>query len=160
MAASMRKKYDKYWENIKNINFLLYVAIVLDPHYILRYIMFSFKQVYENSKAEELIAMVMATLTKLYKHYFQKDTSANVAKPSVSQTFEEMDVEEEDASKSFSFQYKKHLEETESLENKSEVDRFLTENCEGLGNAKFDILAWWKLNSHKYQILSQIARLF
>ena len=69
MAASMRKKYDKYWENIKNINFLLYVVIVLDPHYKLRYIMFSFKQVYENSKAEELIAMVMATLTKLYKHY-------------------------------------------------------------------------------------------
>ena len=69
MAASMRKKYDKYWENIKNINFLLYVAIVLDPHYKLRYIMFYFKQVYENSKVEELIAMVKATLTKLYKHY-------------------------------------------------------------------------------------------
>ena len=70
-------------------------------------------------------------------HYLQKDTSANVAKPSVSQTFEEMDAddEEEDASKSFAFQYKKHLEETESLENKSEVDRFLTKNCEGLGNA-------------------------
>ena len=69
MAASMRKKYDKYWENIKNINFLLYVAIVLDPHYKLRYIMFYFKQVYENSKVEELTAMVKATLIKLYKHY-------------------------------------------------------------------------------------------
>ena len=69
MAASMRKKYDKYWENIKNINFLLYVAVVLDPRYKLRYIMFYFKQVYENSKVEELTAMVKATLTKLYKHY-------------------------------------------------------------------------------------------
>ena len=123
--------------------------------------MFSFKQVYVNSKAEELTAMEKATLTKLYKHYLQKDTSANVAKPSVSQTFEmDVDDEEEDASKLFAFQYKKHLEEAKSLENKSEVDRFLTENCEGLGNAEFDILAWWKLNSHKYQILSQIARLF
>ena len=69
MAASMRKKYDKYWENIKNINFLMYVAVVLDPRYKLRYIMFYFKQVYENSKVEELTAMVKATLTKLYKHY-------------------------------------------------------------------------------------------
>ena len=47
----------------------------------------------------------------------------------------DVDDEEEDASKLFAFQYKKHLEETESLENKSEVDRFLTKNCEGLGNA-------------------------
>ena len=152
MATSMRKKYDKYWENIKNINFLLYVVVVLDPCYKLRYIMFSFKQVYENSKAEELTTMVKATLTKLYEHYLQKDTSANVVKPSVSQTFEEMDVddEEEDSSKTFAFPYKKHLEEVESQENKSEVDSFLPENCEGLGNAEFDILAWWKLNSHKY----------
>ena len=65
MAASMRKKHDKYWENIKNINFLLYVAIVLDPRYKLRYIMFYFKQVYENSKVEELTAMVEAKLKKI-----------------------------------------------------------------------------------------------
>ena len=38
-----------------------------------------------------------------------------------------VDDEEEDASKSFAFQYKKHLEDAESLENKSEMDRFLTE---------------------------------
>ena len=88
--------------------------------------------------------MVKATLTKLYEHYFQNDTSANVAKPNVSQTFEEMDVydEEEDASKSFAFQCKKHLEEAESLESKSKVERFLTENCKDLGNDEFDILAW------------------
>ena len=88
--------------------------------------------------------MVKATLTKLYEHYLQNDTSANVAKPNVSQTFEEMDVydEEEDASKSFAFQCKKHLEEAESLESKSEVERFLTENCKDLGNDEFDILAW------------------
>ena len=52
-----------------------------------------------------------------------------------------VDDEEEDSSKSFAFQYKKHLEEAKSLENKSEVDSFLIENCEGLGNAEFDILA-------------------
>ncbi|XP_075656443.1 zinc finger BED domain-containing protein RICESLEEPER 2-like [Castanea sativa] len=51
MVASMGRKYDKYWENVKNINFLLYIAVVLDPHHKLRYILFSFKQVYENSKA-------------------------------------------------------------------------------------------------------------
>ncbi|KAL8116004.1 hypothetical protein AgCh_022482 [Apium graveolens] len=31
MANRMRDKYNKYWDNMDNINFLLYVAVVLDP---------------------------------------------------------------------------------------------------------------------------------
>src|SRR5262249_46920155 len=30
IAVSMKLKFDKYWDNLNNINFLLYVAIVLD----------------------------------------------------------------------------------------------------------------------------------
>ncbi|KAK9272645.1 hypothetical protein L1049_003021 [Liquidambar formosana] len=70
----------------------------------------------------------------------------------------EVDENEEDASKLWAFQCKKHLEEEDSIENKSEVERFLAENCEDPNNSGFDILVWWKLNSHKYWILSQIAR--
>lgn len=43
---------------IISINFLLYI-VVLDPHHILRYILFSFKQVYENSQLEELQVTTM-----------------------------------------------------------------------------------------------------
>lgn len=43
---------------IISINFLLYI-VVLDPHHILRYILFSFKQVYENSQSEELQVTTM-----------------------------------------------------------------------------------------------------
>ncbi|XP_074362487.1 zinc finger BED domain-containing protein RICESLEEPER 2-like [Apium graveolens] len=31
MANRMKDKYDKYWDNMENTNFLLYVAVVLDP---------------------------------------------------------------------------------------------------------------------------------
>lgn len=31
IALSMKAKYDKYWDNLDNMNVLLYVALVLDP---------------------------------------------------------------------------------------------------------------------------------
>lgn len=41
---------------------------------------------------------------------------------------------------------------------KNEVDKFLAENCESTDDEKFDILSWWKNNSTRYRILSQVAR--
>lgn len=38
MATSMKAKYDKYWDNIDNMNYQLYVAVVLDPRNKLRYV--------------------------------------------------------------------------------------------------------------------------
>uniref|UniRef100_A0A803KUP1 BED-type domain-containing protein n=1 Tax=Chenopodium quinoa TaxID=63459 RepID=A0A803KUP1_CHEQI len=31
MASGMKKKHDKYWENVDNVNLLLYIAVILDP---------------------------------------------------------------------------------------------------------------------------------
>lgn len=31
MTEKMRAKYDKYWGNIKNMNILIFVVVVLDP---------------------------------------------------------------------------------------------------------------------------------
>jgi hypothetical protein len=33
MAKEMKVKYDKYWGNFEKINWLLFVAVVLDPQY-------------------------------------------------------------------------------------------------------------------------------
>ena len=33
MAVEMKKKYDKYWGSMDNINLMLFVAVVLDPRY-------------------------------------------------------------------------------------------------------------------------------
>ncbi|GKB51176.1 zinc finger, BED-type containing protein [Tanacetum coccineum] len=46
MAASMKDKYDKYWDNIDNINFLLYVAVLLDPRNKLFYLDYYLGQIY------------------------------------------------------------------------------------------------------------------
>nr|KAJ0220731.1 hypothetical protein LSAT_V11C200070700 [Lactuca sativa] len=46
MATSMKTKFDRYWEDIDNMNFLLHVAVVLDPRFKLRYISFCIETIY------------------------------------------------------------------------------------------------------------------
>jgi hypothetical protein len=38
MASKMRRKYEKYWGDPKNINVLLLIAVVLDPQYKMDYV--------------------------------------------------------------------------------------------------------------------------
>jgi hypothetical protein len=41
--------------------------------------------------------------------------------------------------------------------NKSEFEKYLGEDTE-LEDTKFDILAWWKVNSSRFPVLAQLAR--
>ncbi|KAL4313451.1 hypothetical protein GQ457_01G016460 [Hibiscus cannabinus] len=43
-------------------------------------------------------------------------------------------------------------------ENKLELDKYLTKDEEENNSATFDLLLWWKVNSPRYHILSQMAR--
>ena len=60
-ACRMKKKFAKYWENFSNVNYLLHVAIVLDPRYKMKYVKFCFEQVYEASEAVTKNALVEST---------------------------------------------------------------------------------------------------
>ena len=48
--------------------------------------------------------------------------------------------------------FKKHLTNT-----KSEVDKYLLESFGDVLDENFDILAWWKVNSPRYRVLSRVA---
>ncbi|XP_042974657.1 cysteine-rich receptor-like protein kinase 10 [Carya illinoinensis] len=54
-------------------------------------------------------------------------------------------------------QFKQELQSEDSLESRSEVDRYLAEKCEDEGD-NFDLLNWWKVNSVRYRIFSKVAR--
>ena len=43
------------------------------------------------------------------------------------------------------------------MESKSELDRYLLESFEEPDVEDFDILMWWKINSSRYRVISQIA---
>ena len=69
MTQRMNLKYDKYWGTVDRINLMLFVAIVVDRRYKLKYVEFWFKQWYDKEKANELGLRVQDALNRLYKHY-------------------------------------------------------------------------------------------
>ncbi|GJY55911.1 zinc finger, BED-type containing protein [Tanacetum coccineum] len=88
MALSMKDKYDKYWDNFDSMNFLLHVALVLDPRNKLYYLKYCLGLIYKEpeeseedvfesddedlSKRGQVVKRVKSTLTELYKHYKMK----------------------------------------------------------------------------------------
>ena len=62
-----------------------------------------------------------------------------------------------DCIKSYNNRFKQHLADEDNVESKSKLARYLLESSEDPDVEDFDILKWWKMNSSKYQVLSQIA---
>ena len=60
--------------------------------------------------------------------------------------------------KSYNDRFKQHLVDEDSVEYKYELDRYLLESSKDADVEDFDILMWWKTNSSRYRVLSQIAR--
>ncbi|PWA36281.1 hypothetical protein CTI12_AA601430 [Artemisia annua] len=79
MAASMKDKYDKYWDNINTINFLLYVAVLLDPRNKLFYLDYCLGQIYgmNSDKTKAMSMKVVETLNELFQHYKMKEDRLN-----------------------------------------------------------------------------------
>ncbi|KAK9293198.1 hypothetical protein L1049_021187 [Liquidambar formosana] len=66
MAAGMKRKFEKYWGNFDNSNMLLYVAVVLDPRYKLKFVKFWVGTCYEANKGKELLKKIKDALTRLH----------------------------------------------------------------------------------------------
>ena len=70
MAIETKKKYDKYWGSIDNINLMLFVAVVLNLRYRLKYVKFWFREWYEKDKGDAMNSKVRDAV-KLSKWSFE-----------------------------------------------------------------------------------------
>ncbi|XP_030958836.1 zinc finger BED domain-containing protein RICESLEEPER 2-like [Quercus lobata] len=66
MATKMESKFDKYWGKGDKMNYLLYVAVILDPRKKLRFLKFCFSEIDGNEVADVMVELVRDTLVKLY----------------------------------------------------------------------------------------------
>ena len=141
MVDYMKNKFEKYWGNFDNMNHLLYVGLVLDPRYKLRYLEYCFGTLYERQKVVDMVGRVKAVLKDLYKSYTQNQVGSSSAsvvaqaqgrKPNGSMEGDDSSVVDAKAMRMMGF--KKYLKGIDSSNTKLEVD-------------DFDILAWWKVNS-------------
>ena len=140
MAQRMKLKYDKYWGSVDRINPMLFMAIVVDPKYKLKYVKFWFKQWYDKEKADELGLRVKEALNRLYKHYSGAIGTPFGASANASETseFGSSDVAAmssmlsgfggaEERMKRYNNIYKQQLENEDSVECKYELDRYFLE---------------------------------
>ena len=97
---------------------------------------------------------VKAILVDLYNAYAQNQVGSSSASAAaqaqcqnLSGSMEGDDSSVVDVKAMRMMGFKKDLKVIESSNTKLEVDKYLLESCEDVLDEKFDILAWWKVNS-------------
>ena len=145
MAKIMMTKHKKYCGDQDTQNFLLYVAIVLDPRFQLKYVRFCLGRLYDVEEAGNFTIKVKETLLRLFENYMNVDEDVEVVHNVGSSINEDVNVDlmvVDDMLDDLTSQFKKHLEEKGGVERKNEVERYLGENCEDSNDFKLDILGW------------------
>ncbi|KAH9672415.1 BED-type domain-containing protein [Citrus sinensis] len=171
MAEKMEQKFAKYWgDSFDQVNMLLFVANVLDPRCKLEFVTFFFSSMYEPQKVEELKSNINELLMKLYNSYIGGSDVRNSGGVCFSDIHDgsssggggggsgggpSSSIMSIDLFSSFKMMKQSS---NDDISSKNDVEKYLTDANESTSNAHFDILTWWKLNGHRYPILSQIAK--
>ncbi|KAM3201087.1 hypothetical protein P3L10_033450 [Capsicum annuum] len=162
MAKKMKVKFDRYWGDFSDMNMLLFVAVVLDPRYKMKYVEFLFKKYYNFVEGCAKSDKVRDTLTSLYAHYKSSisGTTSSIFETSFESVGDQTSVISEiNAMNNYNMwqsQWGKYLEKENDVDDKSDLDKYLKDDVEKIKD--FNILTWWKASSEKYPIVSRIAR--
>ena len=129
-----------------NIYLMLFVAVVLNPRYRLKYVKFWFRECYGKDKGDAMSSKVRDALKRLYVEKVGQNgvlsssgsgaSLSRDSRPSVGNALLS------DRIKSYNNRFKQHLADKDSVENKSKLDRYLLESSEDPDMEDFDILMW------------------
>ncbi|KAL0423628.1 UNVERIFIED_CONTAM: putative AC transposase [Sesamum radiatum] len=165
MSKRMKQKFDKYWGSIEKMNMVIYYAVILDPRYKLEYIEFSFDTLYEDVTQcllmKEKVKIGMVELFNTYKGMHESSgssiSSSSLSNPISSAKLASTTCLDMTSRTCMQERFQKFKTGGKSDVVKSELDKYLGEDLE-VFQKEFDILNWWKVNSHRFPILSKIAR--
>ncbi|BFG32438.1 hypothetical protein CerSpe_187120 [Prunus speciosa] len=153
----MKKKFDKYWGNIQEVNQVLIVVVVLDPRYKMDYIQYSFDELEsDDSKVTMMVEGMKDLLIKMYEAYKKEEPAAAQSTAEVNvQSGREVRVECNDPRLK---KFARTRKDRAVVQIKNEVDKYLLEAAQDPEIADFDLLDWWRENSPRFPVLSKIAR--
>jgi hypothetical protein len=159
MANHMKLKFQKYWEEEGNLNYLLFIAVILDPRYKLEYLKFCLDILYGLDEGKELAEKIESALDELFSSYAKtvNTSSSNIGSKQGPIHISVDDEIEENPWDMLASQFEQHMEEIESGPTDSEIIRYLAEKREKR-TKEFDILKYWKTSSNKYPVLSLLAK--
>ncbi|KAL1341711.1 hypothetical protein AAHE18_09G105700 [Arachis hypogaea] len=153
MASSMKKKFEKYWDEIHGI---MGVAAVLDPRYKMVGVEFQFGKMYpdpiECSKQVDRIHQLCNELVNEYNQKMNSDVSHVGTK----------EVDESGNTSVFGgddyMLYLKRRKMTRGSCLNVEFDHYLEEDIHPPNDPNFNVLKWWKNNQMKFKVLAKIAK--
>jgi hypothetical protein len=161
MAISMQKKYYKYWGNLNKINLMLFIAFVVDSRYKMKVLVFWLNLCYGPTLVEAIEENVKGLLNCLIEQYRNFSGIETSTLELDSRSLNDTSLNVVNGSKgvvdNFNHISSQHSVQSNDLECKSDVDKYLLDGCEST-TKDFDILTWWKNNAHRYLIIAEIAR--
>ncbi|WVZ92889.1 hypothetical protein U9M48_038924 [Paspalum notatum var. saurae] len=152
MGTAMMDKFNKYWDEKNNV---MVIATILDPRYKMRYIEWCFGKIFDGDQIQIEIDEVRGELEKLYSQHREKKAAESKASASSSLTLERACS----LPSAFS-EFQSYLSSTEANPSKSELLIYLDETNVSLADKEFDLLTWWKVNSHRFSVVSRMAKKF
>ncbi|XP_062104180.1 uncharacterized protein LOC133815344 [Humulus lupulus] len=117
MATRMKIKFDKYWGNVEKQNLLLYVVVVLNPRYKLKFVTCCLKKLYSADEVKTLIMSVKSCFSKLVSHYSNElklknpEVSNNQSGSSIQEKVPMMDSDDDDSVNMFESDFDKECDE-------------------------------------------------
>jgi len=156
MGTAMMEKFNKYWEEKNNV---MVVATILDPRYKMRYIEWCFGRIFDVDQSGFEIQEVRAELEKLYEEceLQHREKKAAQSKTNASSS---LTIDRSCGLSSASCEFQSYLSSTEANPSKSELLIYLDELNVSLEDKEFDLLNWWKVNSHRFPVVSKMAKKF
>uniref|UniRef100_A0A3Q7FMN0 HAT C-terminal dimerisation domain-containing protein n=1 Tax=Solanum lycopersicum TaxID=4081 RepID=A0A3Q7FMN0_SOLLC len=143
------------------MNKMIFIASVLDPRNKFVYVSFALEELLGEETGNVVNTKVEAYLRDLFAIYVSKYGKGSKSQPSSSDSSDSSGSGISQNMSKNSLRTKLHMKKQKndsgSLGVKSELDKYLLEDQEP-EYEDFDILSWWKVNSPRFPVLSQLAR--
>ena len=140
----MQLKFNKYWKS-DGINYILLVAIFLDPHYKCEYIQFCFNHMCGVEKSMDMMKKLKDLIHKLIRQYVlehpishSSSNSAN-SNTSASNMASQHNDEKGDKGDDWDDEFRMKIKKKQGEVQKNELYRYLEDDVEN-DHAEFDIL--------------------
>uniref|UniRef100_A0A3Q7J6F8 BED-type domain-containing protein n=1 Tax=Solanum lycopersicum TaxID=4081 RepID=A0A3Q7J6F8_SOLLC len=160
MAENMKEKFDKYWGDTEKMNKMVFIPCVLDPRHKFITLGFALRKMFgEKGAALEIgVRTYMESLFNEYTKPVDSDKNGQFSSTEVD-TSDSRSVDSRSGGEFGNFfeELQKHTSEKGGASSKSELVKYLDEEIE-VGKSNFDVLLWWKVNSPRFPILSEMAR--
>lgn len=162
MAQAMREKFEKYWGEC---NLVMSIGAVMDPRFKMALPKYTFSTLYPlPGEAVKKLKYLRDVLGDIYQFYVSEDSK--IKGMEMEETGQLLSLDQnpefcETLAGVSEFETFMMSTSTNMEPIKSELDDYLSEKLlivsESL-HKNFDVISWWKANSPKYPILSQMAR--